>query len=117
MCALPRRGTVRNLFSGHIQPRRDTFYLLTDAELDQIAETGLAKTLDLTIASTLFGALISLATWLLTIGTSALIQVGAAIGSLCTLTPFFLLFSFRAYRNYCRTKDILRRIKAKNVDY
>jgi hypothetical protein len=101
---------VRDLLKGRIQPRRDTFYLLTRAELDQIAETGLIKTLDITIASTLFGVLISLAIWLLTIGSDAPIQLGAAIGSLCTLAPLFLLFSLRAYQSHCRAKDILRKI-------
>jgi hypothetical protein len=69
---------VRDLLKGRIQPRIDTYYLLTRDQLDQIAETGLIKTLDITIASTLFGVLISLAIWLLTIGSDTPIQLGAA---------------------------------------
>ena len=94
-----------------VHPIRIDVYQLTGTQLDQLADSGNWRTLDLTIASTLFGALITLIVWLTTIGTTSAVQTGAATGAIIAITPLLLVFGVRAYRNYQHSKRLIEQIK------
>ena len=88
-------------------------YSLTEAELEQLAEVGTAKTLDLTVASMLFGALTTVIIWLATVGITSPVQTALAVAAIIAIVPSLSFFGIRAYRNYRMSRALLKRFTGK----
>ncbi len=86
-------------------------YQVTEETLDELADSGIGKSVNALFATTLFGALLTLIIWLFTGEFSNPSASASAIAASIVVGVLFLYFGVRAILDYFRARRLLRRVK------
>lgn len=86
-------------------------FQLTEETLDQLAESGIARSLNALLAAALFGALVTLIVWLLTGDFTTSAKAASATSASIVVSILFLYFGVRGIGDYRRARSLVQRAK------
>ena len=95
----------------HLHPIDVHVYQLTEAQLSQLSDVGLSKSLNALFSATMFGALVTLILWGFTAGFDSLKVVAIASAGYVVFGVLLIFFGLKAWGDYKSVKRLLGQIK------